>query len=217
MCLPGAGKADRLHKAGAQGLTAWVTFFEHWKEESTMSQLAYPPVQQALEMLKDLSADDETQRKAFVRERALRDEIPQLASARMEGFQEGFPERLQAVGPGFVERLQSLVGYANKNANQRRAAIAQLAFDVIAQGPGHLTPHPSAVPRAARNTQPPAAWRAPRVACYRCAPCTACKCPPPQASPATLPSPPARAPARPASGRRQCLRISMVVFQGSYR
>ena len=31
-----------------------------------MSQLTYPPVQQALEMLKGLSADDETQRKAFV-------------------------------------------------------------------------------------------------------------------------------------------------------
>ena len=54
-----------------------------------MSQLTYPPVQQALEMLKSLSADDETQRKAFVRERALRDEVSQLASARMEGKQEG--------------------------------------------------------------------------------------------------------------------------------
>ena len=54
-----------------------------------MSQLTYPPVQQALEMLKGLSADDETQRKAFVRERALRDEVSQLASARMEGKQEG--------------------------------------------------------------------------------------------------------------------------------
>ena len=82
-------KADRLHAAGAQGLNAWVTFFEHWKEDSTMGQLTYPPVQQALEVLKDLSADDETQRKAFVRERALRDEISQLASARMEGLQEG--------------------------------------------------------------------------------------------------------------------------------
>ena len=85
-----------LHKAGPQGLIAWVTFFEHWKEESIMSQLSYPPVQQALEMLKDLSADDETQRKAFVRERALRDEISQLASARMEGLQEGERKGWQA-------------------------------------------------------------------------------------------------------------------------
>ena len=59
-----------------------------------MSQLTYPPVQQALEMLKNLSADDETQRKAFVRERALRDEFSQLASARMEGKQEGLQEAI---------------------------------------------------------------------------------------------------------------------------
>ena len=39
-----------------------------------MSQLSYPPVQQALNMLKDLSADAETQHRALVRERALHDE-----------------------------------------------------------------------------------------------------------------------------------------------
>ena len=61
-----------------------------------MSQLSYPPVQQALEMLKDLSADDDNLRKAFVRERALRDEVSQLASARMEGLQEGERKGWQA-------------------------------------------------------------------------------------------------------------------------
>ena len=61
-----------------------------------MSQLTYPPVQQALEMLKDLSADDETQRKAFVRERALRDEVSQLASARMEGLHEAITKMVQS-------------------------------------------------------------------------------------------------------------------------
>ena len=59
-----------------------------------MSQPADQPVQQVLEMLKNLSADDETQRKAFVRERALRDEVSQLASARMEGKQEGLQEAI---------------------------------------------------------------------------------------------------------------------------
>ena len=61
-----------------------------------MSQLSYPPVQQALEMLKNLSADDETQRKAFVRERALRDEVSQLASARMEGLHEAITKMVQS-------------------------------------------------------------------------------------------------------------------------
>ena len=47
-------------------------------------------------MLKDLSADDETQRKAFVRERALRDEVSQLASARMEGLQKAITKMVQS-------------------------------------------------------------------------------------------------------------------------
>jgi len=46
-------KADRLNNAAAQSLAAWVAFFEHWSEESAMSQLSYPPVQQALNLLKD--------------------------------------------------------------------------------------------------------------------------------------------------------------------
>ena len=58
------GKADRLHSATAQSLGG---FFEHWSEEPAMNQLSYPPVQQALGMLKDLSADAETQHRAWVR------------------------------------------------------------------------------------------------------------------------------------------------------
>ena len=109
-------KADRLHKAGAQGLNAWVTFFEHWKEESTMSQLSYPPVQQALEMLKNLSAEDETQRKAFVRERALLDEVSQLASARMEGKQEGLQE---GEGKGLQKAITKMVQSGMSEARAR--------------------------------------------------------------------------------------------------
>ena len=61
------GKADRLQGAAAQSLAAWVAFFEHWSDESAMSQLSYPPVQQALDRLKALSADSETQERARVR------------------------------------------------------------------------------------------------------------------------------------------------------
>ena len=46
-------------------------------------------VQQALQQLHAFSADDETRRLAFVRERALRDEISALQDARDEGRQEG--------------------------------------------------------------------------------------------------------------------------------
>ncbi len=68
-----------------------------------MSQPADQPVQQALEFPKDVSSDYETERKAFVRERALRDEISQLASARRAGFQEGLEKARRA---GFQEGLE---------------------------------------------------------------------------------------------------------------
>ena len=79
-----------------------------------MSQPADQPVQQALEFPKDVSADYETERKAFVRERALRDEISQLASARRAGFQEGLDEARQEARQkgfqiGFQESMQEAI------------------------------------------------------------------------------------------------------------
>ena len=50
-----------------------------------MSQIADEPVRAALDKLKHLSADAETRRLAFVRERALRDERSLLKDAREEG------------------------------------------------------------------------------------------------------------------------------------
>ena len=81
-------KADRLG-AGNPALAAWVAFLEHWQEERRMQQIDYPPVQQALQRIRDLSADAETRRLAFVRERALRDERSELRAAREEGREEG--------------------------------------------------------------------------------------------------------------------------------
>ena len=81
-------KADRLQTTHDR-LSIWVDYFEHWQEDAVMSQIAYPPVQQALEKLKTLSGDEETRHLAFVRERALRDEISQLNAARQEGKLEG--------------------------------------------------------------------------------------------------------------------------------
>ena len=81
-------KADRLG-AGNPALAAWVAFLEHWQEERRMEQIDYPPVQQALQRIRDLSADEETRRLAFVRERALRDERSELRAAREEGIEVG--------------------------------------------------------------------------------------------------------------------------------
>jgi len=84
-------KADRLGLA-YQELKDWTTFFEHWREESIMANITYEPVQDALERLKVLSADEETRRLAFVRERAQHDEASLLKDAKEEGREEGLEE-----------------------------------------------------------------------------------------------------------------------------
>ena len=89
-------KADRLG-LGAGPLSAWVTFFEHWREEITMAAIQHPPIQAALSRVRRLSADEEARRLAFVRERAVRDEITLLREVREEGIQEGRQEEAAAI------------------------------------------------------------------------------------------------------------------------
>ena len=54
-----------------------------------MADVTYEPVKKALNRIKELSADEETRRLAFVRERALRDEVSLLSEAKREGRMEG--------------------------------------------------------------------------------------------------------------------------------
>ncbi|MCG5493550.1 Rpn family recombination-promoting nuclease/putative transposase [Ectothiorhodospira variabilis] len=86
-----------LRKADTLGLppgplSDWITFFKHWRETLTMAKIAHEPVQQAMNRLKELSADEEARRLAFVRERALRDEVSLLNEAKREGLEEGREE-----------------------------------------------------------------------------------------------------------------------------
>ena len=60
-----------------------------------MAQIDYPPVQQALARVRELSADEETRRLAFVRERAVRDERNAMRGARDEGLQAGLRKGLR--------------------------------------------------------------------------------------------------------------------------
>ncbi|WP_157834695.1 hypothetical protein [Oceanospirillum beijerinckii] len=77
-------KADRLQVC-SESLQALITFFEHWQEEHIMANIDYEPVQQAMEKLKQLSADEETRHMAFVREKALRDEASLINDAVKRG------------------------------------------------------------------------------------------------------------------------------------
>lgn len=54
-----------------------------------MATVAHKPVQQAMSRIRVLSADEEARRLAFVRERALHDEVSFLNEAKREGREEG--------------------------------------------------------------------------------------------------------------------------------
>ena len=67
-----------------------------------MSRIADPPVRAALDKLKTLSADAEARRLAFVRERALHDEVSLLKDAREEGREEGRTEALRLIAINLI-------------------------------------------------------------------------------------------------------------------
>jgi predicted transposase/invertase (TIGR01784 family) len=87
MNLVELNKADRLGLPPGP-LRAWITFFKHWQEELTMATVTHEPVQQAMDRIRQLSADEEARRLAFVRERALHDEVSFLNEAKREGREE---------------------------------------------------------------------------------------------------------------------------------
>ncbi|MBM3203725.1 Rpn family recombination-promoting nuclease/putative transposase, partial [Candidatus Woesearchaeota archaeon] len=105
-------KAERLGLA-SEALKAWVTFFEHWNEEEKMANIHHEPVHRALECLKHLSADAETRRLAFVRERALRDEVALRRMDREEGREEGREA-------GLEEALERLIKHGLSETEARR-------------------------------------------------------------------------------------------------
>lgn len=94
-------KADRLG-ISERPLQAWVHFLEHWREGLTMVDTSYEPVRKAMERLKELSADEETRRLAFVRERALRDEISFINDAERRGREEGREEERKVVARNLI-------------------------------------------------------------------------------------------------------------------
>ena len=81
MNLVELNKADRLRLSPGP-LRAWITFFKHWQEDLTMAAIDHQPVQHAMNRIRQLSADEEARRLAFVRERALHDEVSFLNEAK---------------------------------------------------------------------------------------------------------------------------------------
>ncbi len=121
-------KADRLRQ-GAQpaALADWIAYFEHWQEDTIMNAITHEPIRQAMQQLHDLSADEEAQRMAFVRERALRDEKSELNAARREGRQEGLQEGRQEGHVATLARLLQLKFGPLSDSTQQRLEQADEA------------------------------------------------------------------------------------------
>ncbi|MGB5734843.1 MAG: Rpn family recombination-promoting nuclease/putative transposase [Thiohalocapsa sp.] len=109
MNLVELSKADRLGGPPSP-LRAWITFFKHWQEELTMATVAHEPVKQAMNRIRQLSADDEARRLAFVRERALHDEVSLLNDAKREGLEQGLEQGIeQGLEKGREEVARNLI------------------------------------------------------------------------------------------------------------
>ncbi len=52
-------QSERMFRQPAepQGGEDWITFFEHWREETTMAAIDHPPIREALSHIRALSAD----------------------------------------------------------------------------------------------------------------------------------------------------------------
>ena len=92
-----------------------------------MSTITHTPIKQALQQLEELSGDEEAQRLAFVRERALRDELSIRRAERREGREEGLEEgreegRLHGKHEARLEFARKLFGQPGMDD----AAIARL-------------------------------------------------------------------------------------------
>ena len=56
----------------AARISAWVTFFEHWREEQIMADIDHAPIQDALNRVRQLSADEQATELSLAQVEALR-------------------------------------------------------------------------------------------------------------------------------------------------
>ena len=125
-------KADRLGLSPGP-LRAWITFFKHWQEELTMATVTHEPVKQAMNRIRELSADEEARRLAFVRERALHDEVSFLNEAKREGREEGLAEgRHEGMGGMLRKQIALKFGELPEWAEQHLALATDAQLDAWA-------------------------------------------------------------------------------------
>jgi len=123
-------KADRLRSRISPVLAQWITYFEHFREERVMQQVQHPPVQKAWQHLHALSGDELARREAFVRERALRDEITEKAAAEARGQAHLLRHLLRAKFKQLPDWAEYQLQHANPAQLQRWAEQVLVADSV---------------------------------------------------------------------------------------
>ncbi|MCP4105441.1 MAG: Rpn family recombination-promoting nuclease/putative transposase [Desulfobacteraceae bacterium] len=103
----------------------WLYFFNHACEEGDNTMRTHyknPPIHKAFNILETLSADDEVRRLAEIRERALKNEISELAAAKREGKEEGREEGVRStaknllkMGALTLDQIAEATGLSEKN------------------------------------------------------------------------------------------------------
>jgi predicted transposase/invertase (TIGR01784 family) len=91
----------------SEALLAWITYFTHWKDEDIMNQIDHPPVLEAMQVLHDLSDNEENRRLAELRERALMLERTEIEGALERGVAIGKAEALRAMIASGISEAQA--------------------------------------------------------------------------------------------------------------
>ncbi len=129
-------KAERLGHLPKR-LSAWIAYFEHWREEDLMKSVDHPPIQRAIGKLRAMSADEEERYWAEAREKALRDEVTLLAEAREEGLEQGLERGLeQGLEQGREQGLEQGRLEATRETARNLIALGVLSDAQIAQATG---------------------------------------------------------------------------------
>ena len=101
-----------------------------------MANVDHEPVKKAMSRIRELSADEEAQRLAFVRERAMKDEVSFLNEARRKGHQEGLQEGQHEVRQ---ETARNLIAMNLLNDAQIATASGLSEDEVTGLRKEHLT------------------------------------------------------------------------------
>ncbi len=119
-------KFEKKRKAGlisGDDVSDWLYFFKHAYEEGDKAMRTHyknPAIHKAFNILETLSADDQVRRLAEIRERALKNEISELAAARREGRKENAKSNaanLLKMGVLTLEQIAEATGLSEKDVS----------------------------------------------------------------------------------------------------